>query len=96
MTDQNVAPCLPSCSVPVEVLAERLASELAGTMQLIRDRDWGDLQPMVIEAATRWQDEFDADLRFLQSDALQALAGPIAGRMMRDYGYALWYFVAKK
>ncbi len=90
---------VPSSLLPESATAsdiDRLAAELAGTMRSIRDRDWGALQPAVIEAATRWQDEFDADLRFLQSDARQPVPGPIAGRIMRDYGYALWYFVGRK
>jgi 2-polyprenyl-3-methyl-5-hydroxy-6-metoxy-1,4-benzoquinol methylase len=90
---------VPSSLLPESATAsdiDRLASELAGTMQLILERDWGALQPVVIQAATRWQDEFDADLRFLRSDAQQPVPGPMAGRIMRDYGYALWYFVGRK
>jgi 2-polyprenyl-3-methyl-5-hydroxy-6-metoxy-1,4-benzoquinol methylase len=81
-----------STSADVETLYAdaRAVAEAVRTAHGISPIFW-----LISEALERWLAEFSTDVEFMRA-ADEEAAARFAGRIHRDYGYPLWYFMARK
>lgn len=85
---------LPETASTEEV--NQMAVKARDVVRRATERDWGDQSSIVHEALHKWLDEFETDFAFMNACTDEAARAAIRGRMMRDFGYGLWYFVATK
>jgi 2-polyprenyl-3-methyl-5-hydroxy-6-metoxy-1,4-benzoquinol methylase len=74
---------------------DRIENDIREAVVDIKSRNWGEHKNLVIEASEKWLNDFEADLAFLRLSPAEVGKARIRGRIMRDYGYGLWYFVAQ-
>lgn len=90
----SVQQILPQSATPEK--AEAIFSEALLTgLKCRADHKLSPLSPFIIEALEKWEQEFTADIQFMRrSDPITARK--MAHTIERDYGFELWYFVARK